>query len=225
MRLSFDSSISTLSATVDARHPLTAGHSERVTEYTLLIARDMGLPESDIEVLKYAALLHDIGKIGIRDSVLLKNGKFTDEDREEMNAHPVKTRDILEKFHFPRGIEGRTRNRGHHHEKINGQGYPDGLTGDKLPLGSKILAVADVFDALTSRRDYPKYTADRTLTRAPMALELAVNILREGSGTHFEPQIVKTFLRVLPRVLRLYRGAHFPPAYCDPWINKSTDCD
>jgi len=96
LRLSFDSSIRTLSATVDARHPLTAGHSQRVTEYSRWIAKELGLSRQDIEVLTYAALLHDIGKIGIRDDILLKGGQFTEEERAEMNTHPLKTKIILQ---------------------------------------------------------------------------------------------------------------------------------
>ena len=219
-RLSFNSSISTLSAIVDARHPLTAGHSQRVTEYSLLIARQMKLERNDIEVLRLAAMLHDIGKIGIRDAVLLKDGVFTAAERQEMNSHPIKTRVILEKFHFPRNLSGVPEIASRHHEKINGRGYPEGLTGDRIPVGSKIIAVADVFDALTSLRDYPKYDGDRTLAPDAMPLQQVISILQNEAGAHFAPEVVNAFLRCLPRALNLYRGTHFAPEYVDEVIRR-----
>jgi putative nucleotidyltransferase with HDIG domain len=218
--LSFNSSISTLSATVDARHPFTAGHSERVTEYSLLIARQMGLTENEIEVLKFAGLLHDIGKIGIRDNILLKNGQFTPEERNEMKSHPEKTKVILDKFRFPRSLRKVPEIAVHHHERIDGHGYPRGLTGDQLPLGSKILAVADVFDAITSLRDYPKYVDDEILSNDPMPLPKAVSILENGAGTQFDPEIVNAFIRCLPKALLLYRGKHFTEEYVDDMIRS-----
>jgi response regulator RpfG family c-di-GMP phosphodiesterase len=220
VRLSFDRSILTLAATVDARHPLTAGHSERVTQYTLLIAREMNLTESELEVLKYAAQLHDIGKIGIRDTVLLKNGRFTDEERREMNSHPLKTRDILDNFHFPRTLKQVPAIAAHHHEKFNGEGYPFGVKGEDIPLGSRIMAVADVFDALTSPRDYPKYTGTETFDCHAMPLNRAVSILQADAGTHFDPEVVDRFLRCLPQALLLYRGTHFPPEYVDDILRQ-----
>ena len=220
LRLSFESSIRALSATVDARHPLTAGHSQRVTEYTLLIAREMGLGSDDLEIYKYAALLHDIGKIGIADCILLKNGPFTPEEREAMNDHTVKTRNILDKFHFPRSLKQVPQVAAHHHEKFNGRGYPTGLAGTDIPLGSRIMAVADVFDALTSKRDYPKYDGDQTMNRDPMPVAKAVSILEKDAGSHFDPEVVQAFIGCLPRALRLFRGSHFPPAYVDDEIAR-----
>jgi putative nucleotidyltransferase with HDIG domain len=220
LKLSFNSSISTLSAIVDARHPLTAGHSLRVTEYSLLIAKEMRLSENDIEVLRLAALLHDIGKIGIRDAVLLKEGLFTPEERQEMNSHPVKTRGILEKFYFPRRLRSVPDIASHHHEKVDGSGYPDGMNGDALPLGSRIIAVADVFDALTSRREYPKYTSQETMGSEPMPLKAAISLLQQEAGSHLAPEVVSAFLRCLPQVLLLYRGEHFPPAYVDETLHR-----
>ncbi|MEW6262102.1 MAG: HD domain-containing phosphohydrolase [Thermodesulfobacteriota bacterium] len=220
LRLSFESAISALAATVDARHPLTAGHSQRVTEYALLIGREMGLSDKELEVLKYASLLHDIGKIGISDQVLMKYGRFTPEERQEMNTHPLKTKVILENFRFPRALQEVPLVAACHHEKIDGQGYPEGLAGEQLPLGSKIMAVADVFDALTSRRDYPKYFGEETLSSEPMPLAKAVTILKNEAGSHFEPQVVTAFNRCLPRALMLYRGNHFSPFYVDGLLLK-----
>jgi len=220
LEASFEGAIRTLAATVDAKHPLTAGHSQRVTEYALLIAREMNLNEDEQVVIKYAGLLHDIGKIGIKDSVLLKDGPFTPEERAEMNDHPAKTRSILEKFHFPKRLRQVPEVAAHHHEKINGQGYPHGLTGDNLPMGSKILAVADVFDALTSRRDYPKYSKGETMGFEGMPLQKVIGILEADAGSHFDPEVVFAFLRCLPKALRLYRGTHFSPEYVDEMIRS-----
>lgn len=220
LKLSFNSSILTLSAIVDARHPLTAGHSLRVTEYSLLIAKEMGLGENDIEELRLAALLHDIGKIGIRDSVLLKDGIFTREEREEMNNHPAKTRTILEKFYFPRNLCNVPVIACHHHEKVDGSGYPNGLTGDEIALGSKIISVADVFDALTSRREYPKYTDRVTLGKEPMPLGMVISLLQQETGKHFASEVVNAFLRCLPQALLHFRGEHFPPEYVDETLHR-----
>lgn len=220
LRLSFESSILTLSATVDAKHPLTAGHSQRVTEYSLMIAREMGLGEKELAVIKYAGLLHDIGKIGIRDEVLYKYGPFTAEERAEMAMHTVKTRAILEKFRFPKALCDVPTIAAHHHEKVNGQGYPDGLKGTEIPLGSRIMAVADVFDAITSARDYPKYTHDEVLNCEPMPLDKAIAILEHDAGTHFDPDAVSALLTCLPRILLKYRNTNFAAEYVDETIRS-----
>jgi len=215
LEASFEGAMRTLAATVDAKHPLTAGHSQRVTEYALLIAREMHLSENDRVVIKYAGLLHDIGKIGIKDSVLLKDGPFTPEERAEMDDHPAKTRSILETFHFPRHLRQVPVVAAYHHEKMDGTGYPYGLSGEHLPLGSKILALADVFDALTSRRDYPKYNNGEMMGFEGMPPEKVISILKADSGTHFDPEVVAAFLRCLPEALRRYRGTFFSHAYAD----------
>ncbi|MCP4579648.1 MAG: response regulator [Deltaproteobacteria bacterium] len=213
LEASFEGAIGTLAATVDARHPMTAGHSQRVTEYALAIAREMNLDEDALKEIKYAGLLHDIGKIGIQDSVLLKSGPFTPEERSTMNEHTTKTLAILEKFHFSKKLSRVPIVASYHHEKVNGQGYPFGLTGNELPLASKILAVADVFDALTSRRDYPKYVENETLGFEPMPFQKVIGILKADRGSHFDPEVIDVFFRCMPKILRRYRGKHFPPEY------------
>ena len=223
LEISFESSIRTLSATVDARHPLTAGHSLRVTEYALLIAREIDLDKGELEVIKYSALLHDIGKIAIHDSVLLKDGPFSPEERAEMNIHPAKTKTILENFHFPAHLKTVPFISACHHEKVNGQGYPAALKDNQLPLGSKILAVADVFDALTSPRDYPKYYGGKKLGFKPIPLTKVVFILKKECGRHFDPQVVNAFLRVLPNALELYRGTHFSEEYINEYAERASD--
>lgn len=218
LKLSFERSIGSLSATVDAKHPFTAGHSERVTEYSLLMAGELGLTQDQCEVLKYASLLHDIGKIGIRDDILTKNGAFTPDEWTEMQLHPVKTRIILEKFHFPEHLRRVPEIASCHHERINGKGYPSGLQGDAIPLESKIMAVADVFDALTSKRDYPKYAFGEILKDDRMPIKKVIAILHGDTGSHFDPVVVDAFQRCLKKALLRYRGAHFPPEYVDDFL-------
>jgi response regulator RpfG family c-di-GMP phosphodiesterase len=220
VNLSFESSIRTLAATVDARHPLTAGHSNRVTTYSLMIGKKMGLEKRAMDALNYAALLHDIGKIGISDAVLLKNGRFTDEERAEMNTHTEKTEEILNKFHFPKNMEGVPEIAAGHHEKVDGNGYHKGLVSDEIPFGSKIIAVADVFDALTSPRDYPKYAFGKILDCDLMPLAKVISILKNDSGSHFDKKVVTAFLECLPRALLDNRGSHFTPEYVDDTIRS-----
>ncbi len=218
LRQFFDRSVSTLATMVDARHPLTAGHSERVTFYAMLIGRELRLPESTIETLRFAALLHDIGKIVISDKVLLKNGRYSRKELEEMRTHPGKTKSILEKFKFPKALGDVPYLASLHHEKIDGSGYPNGISGDKIPFLSRIIAVADVFDALTSQRDYPKYTTEKEFGDEPMPLESALKIIREGAGTHFDETVVEAFNQCLPQALSRFRGSHFEPSYVDSTI-------
>ena len=198
LRMSFDSAIRTLSATVDAKHTLTAGHSERVAKLSVRIAKKMGLNKNRLEALRYAALLHDIGKIGISDKILLKNGPFNDSEREEMMSHTEKTKEILDKFHFPKLLRNIPTISALHHERIDGTGYPNGLTGSDIPLEAKILSVADVFDALTSLRDYPKHDdSGKDLECDTMPLPQAVNILEKGAGTHFDAAVVAALKKCL----------------------------
>jgi putative nucleotidyltransferase with HDIG domain len=213
LEASFEGAIGTLAATVDAKHPLTAGHSQRVTEYALAVSREMNLDEDALKEIKYAGLLHDIGKIGIKDCVLLKAGRFTPDERSAMEEHTKKTLAILEKFHFSKKLSRVPIVASYHHEKVNGQGYPFGLTGDELPLASKILAVADVFDALTSRRDYPKYVENETMGFEPMSFKKVIGILRADRGSHFDPEVIDAFFRCVPKILRRYCGKHFPLEY------------
>ncbi len=219
LKLSFERSISSLSTIVDAKHPFTAGHSERVTEYSLLMAGELGLSQDQCEMIKYASLLHDIGKIGIRDELLTKNGAFTPDEWKEMQLHPLKTKIILEKFHFPDHLRRVPEIASSHHEMVNGKGYPAGLTGDEIPLESKIMAVADVFDALTSKRDYPKYAFGEILKDDRMPINNVIAILQEDSGTHFDPVVIDAFQRCLKKALLRYRGEHFPPEYVDEFLS------
>jgi HD-GYP domain-containing protein (c-di-GMP phosphodiesterase class II) len=191
----FESFVRALSTAVDAKHPLTAGHSHRVTEYSIHLGKHLGLSETDLEALKYTALLHDIGKIGVPDAVLTKKGRFSDGERRVMNEHPVWTFKIIDDITLPAKLKDVPTVAASHHEKLDGKGYPYGLKGDKIPLFSRILAVSDVFDALTSLRDYPKYDGSKTLSFDPMPLDKAFGILEKDAGTHFDPDVVSVVLK------------------------------
>ncbi len=180
----FNSIIRVLASSIDARDPLTAGHSEKVTEYTLGICDELGISKDYREMIRVAALLHDYGKIGVPDSILKKNGMLTEEEYEEVKSHAEKTREILEQINFEGIFSQIPEIAGSHHEKIDGTGYPKGLKGNEIPLGAKIIAVADYFEAITSKRHY----------RYPMPLDKAFQILQEGRGRHFEKEVVDAFL-------------------------------
>jgi HD-GYP domain-containing protein (c-di-GMP phosphodiesterase class II) len=219
--ISFKNAIRTLSAMVDARHPLTAGHSERVARMSHIIAKELGLKGNRLEALGYAALLHDIGKIGIPDRILLKDGPFDSDERAAMNRHPIKTKEILENFHFPKQLKDVPTIAALHHERLDGQGYPYGLEGPEFPLDAKIIAVADVFDALTSPRDYPKYSdKGKSLKKDRMSIEEAVSVIEEGAGVHFEAEVVDAFKRCLPRALLALRRRHYQKEYVDNYIRS-----
>lgn len=183
---SFNSFINTLAFAIDARDRITAGHSSRVTSYTLAIAEQMNLSDTDKEVLEYAALLHDFGKIGIQDRVLCKEGILTEEEYSEIKRHAFLTKDILEKMYFQEKLKEVPEIASSHHEKYDGSGYFRGINGEDIPLGGRIMAVADVFDAITSKRHY----------RDRMPMLKVLSILRKDSGSHFDPKIVNIFFEI-----------------------------
>ncbi len=185
----FQSILQALAASIDARDPLTAGHSERVTDYAAGICNEMGMSKEYCEMIRVASLLHDYGKIGIRDSILKKNGLLNPEERREIETHAEKTKSILEQISFEGYYRQVPEIAGSHHEKYDGTGYPKGLRGEEIPLGARIIAVADCFEAVTSKRHY----------RDPMPIEKAVEILNEQRGSHFDSNVVDAFLRFLKR--------------------------
>ena len=167
--------------TIEARDPYTKQHSSRVKNYAVLIAEAMECTQENIDILSVSGNLHDIGKIGIPDNVLLKPGKLTDEEYEIIKKHPVIGANII--GHFNMWTEEQKVIK-HHHERWDGNGYPDMLKGEDIPLLSRILAVADTFDALTSDRSYRHKLEDSK----------AVQIIRENSGSQFDSNIVDAFL-------------------------------
>ena len=179
-----------MSRAAEFRDPETGAHIQRMAHYSALVARQMGMSEAEQELLLQAAPMHDVGKIGIPDYILLKPGKLTHEEFEVMKNHAKLGHELLH------GSGSAVLQAGavialSHHEKYDGSGYPVGLRGDAIPLLGRIVAVADVFDALTSERPYKK----------AWDLDKAVAFLREGSGAHFDPACVEAFLAAWSDVL------------------------
>ncbi len=185
----FQSILKVLASSIDARDPLTSGHSEKVTEYVLAICSEMNLPREYQEMLKIAALLHDYGKIGVPDRILKKNGRLTDREFGIIKTHAAKTREILEQISFEGIYSVIPEIAGAHHEKIDGSGYPQNLKGDDIPLGARIIAVADFFEAITARRHY----------RKPMTKRNAIKTIKDQRGTHLDGEIVDIFIGYLDK--------------------------
>ncbi|MEA3506820.1 MAG: GAF domain-containing protein [Elusimicrobiota bacterium] len=186
MKKSFESFINTLAETIDARDPMTAGHSKRVCGYSLLIAEKLGYSPEKMDALKYAALLHDLGKIGVKEAVLTKPGKLDDSEYKHIQSHAVLTGRILERTYFQKAFRGIPLAASSHHENLDGSGYPRHIKGKDIPETSRIMAVADVFDALTYKRHY----------RQPMPFAKVINILKEDSGSKFDSAILEVFLNL-----------------------------
>ena len=181
----FRSILKTLAASIDARDPLTAGHSERVTEFAMGICDELNVTQDYRDMIQVAALLHDYGKIGVPDSLLKKPRRLTAEEFEVIKTHSKQTRLILEQVNFEGIFSQVPEIAGAHHEKIDGSGYPRGLSREEIPLGAKIIAVADFFEAITAKRHY----------RNPMPVEKARKLLMAERGVHFEENIVDAFFR------------------------------
>ncbi len=191
--------IDTLAASIDARDSITAGHSHRVRLYSKTIAKALNLCDKKIELIEYAAILHDIGKIGIQDSVLFKQGKLTDSEYSHIQLHVKITNDILEKMYFQESLKEVPLIASSHHEKYDGSGYYRGSEGDEIPLGGRILAIADVFDAITSERYY----------RNRMPIKDALTLLNTGKGKHFDPELVDIFFSLsIDKVLTILLSAY-----------------
>src|SRR5207302_6923592 len=172
--------IETLAVTIDARDQQTAGHSQRVTRYAEVIGRALGLEGIELEKLRAAALLHDYGKIAVRDQFLLKPGKLDDAEFEYMKAHAEKTGEFLAHLVFPQDMRDVPVIAAQHHERMDGKGYPRGLPAERILLGARIVAAADVFDALTAPRYYkPAYTLEKTL-----------ELMDAMAGDHLDPAVV-----------------------------------
>lgn len=171
-----------LARVLDERDEQTSQHSEFVAEHAGAIALTMGMGPEQVEVIRLAAAMHDIGKLGMRNDILFKPGALTYQERELAKRHAVIGAELLKKF--PLFDKGTIYVR-HHHERWDGTGYPDGLRGEAIPLGARILAVADSFQAMTEQRPY----------REPLSGEVAFQQLREGAGTQFDPQVVAAFLK------------------------------
>ncbi len=177
-------SVQTLRYTVEAKDTYTRGHSDRVSEYSVLIGRKLGLPEEQLKILRIGGLFHDIGKIGIPDSILQKNAKLTDDEYSEIKNHPSIGAHILGAATIFKDIIPIVK---HHHERYDGRGYPSGLAGENIPYLARIAAVADTFDAMTSRRSY----------RDALDLQYVKDEFERCKGTQFDPQIAEVFINIL----------------------------
>jgi len=176
--------IAVLILTEEAKDPYVHGHTKRVSQYALAIAKSMGLSEEEQKTIERAGMLHDLGKIGIVDSILNKPGKLSDEEWKVMKGHPQRGLEILEPLKFL-PIEKEIIL--HHHEKYTGGGYPEGINGEEISIGARIMAVADTFDAMNSTRPY----------REPLSKDYILAELKRVSGTQLDPTVVKVFLELL----------------------------
>lgn len=162
----------------------TRNHSDRVSEYSVLIGKELGLSQDDLQMLRIGGLLHDIGKTEIPDSILFKNSRLTEDEYSQMKGHTVMGADILQNNAKFKDILPTVK---YHHEKYDGTGYPSNLKGEEIPLFARITAIADTFDAMTSNRPY----------RNALSINEAKTEIKEHSGTQFDPKITQTFLKIL----------------------------
>jgi putative nucleotidyltransferase with HDIG domain len=174
-----------LAATLDTKHPETRAHSERVALRAANLASEIGLAGEDVQAIYAAGLLHDVGKVAVDRSVLNKVGRLDEREFEQIKAHPVESARIVEPVALSPVTLDAIR---HHHERYDGRGYPDGLAGDRIPLGARVLAVCDAFDAMTNDRAY----------RTALSYEEGFERLREGKGKQWDPDLVDRFCAIAP---------------------------
>lgn len=178
-----------LAQAIEAKDQYTRGHCDRTVEYAMAIAEKLTLSDEEKKALRYAAFLHDVGKIGIHESILAKEGRLTEDEYRMMQSHPSLGADIIKGVEFLEPVVPLVY---HHQERYDGKGYPAGLIGEAIPLGARIVAVLDTFDAMTSNRPY----------RKAMPLDKALAELRRCAGTQFDPQVVGAFVTVLEERVR-----------------------
>ncbi len=191
---SYMATVRALSNAVEARDAYTGKHAERVTRFAIEIARELGLPAPDSPEVEFGFLLHDVGKLAIPDSILFKPGPLTTEERALMSRHTIVGAEIMRDIEFLAEASQVVRS---HHERWDGDGYPDGLAGEQIPLNARVFAVADVFDALTTNRPY----------RVALSFEQARAMIEAQSGRHFDPQVVAAFRRIDDDVLQQIAAA------------------
>lgn len=186
MKQQYLSMVMALAAAIEAKDSYTHGHSTQVMEYAVKIGQELGLSEEEIETVRYAGLLHDIGKIGIKDVILTKQERLTDDEIKELQRHPEYGASIMERVEILKEIAPLTL---YHHEKFDGTGYPLGLKGNQIPLGARILAVADTYDAMIADRPY----------RKAFPFDYVKQEMKKAAGTQLDPEIVKIFFEILKR--------------------------
>jgi hypothetical protein len=184
LRAMMQSTVESLARTIEARDPYTGGHTERVGEFAGRIAKRLGFDEDELRAVAVGAVIHDVGKIGIPDAVLLKPGALDDGEWAAMRRHPEIGSYILDELDLPAHAKAMAR---HHHERFDGAGYPDGLSGDEIPLAARILTVADTIDAMTTDRPY----------RKALPMSVAIDELRDKAGTQFCPRVVAAAVDVI----------------------------
>ena len=182
----YESTVSALCQAVETKDFYTRGHSDRVSRGSVMIAREIGMNTERVEALRYAGMLHDVGKLGVPTRVLQKTGKLTEEEYAAIQLHPMRGLDIVREIGF---LDEALAGIMHHHERIDGRGYPMGLAGDEIPEFARVLAVADAFDSMTSTRSY----------RGARPIHQAIAELRKWSGTQFDPAFVDAFVAAIKR--------------------------
>ncbi len=180
LRRSYMATVRALSNAVEARDAYTSKHAERVAAYALEIGKALGITLSDSEEIEFGFLLHDVGKVAIADAILYKPGALTDKERALMEQHPLIGAEILQEIEFLGDAAAVVRS---HHERWDGTGYPDGLSGEEIPLAARVFSVADVLDALTTERPY----------RPASALGVARRMITDEAGGQFDPQVIEAF--------------------------------
>ncbi len=183
LEVSYESTLQALVTALDFRDNETQGHSTRVVEYAVLVAQRLGVPPDEMRWIRWGALLHDVGKIGVADKILRKPGKLDDDEWAEMRRHPEMGYRMLQHIPFLRPALDVVLS---HQERFDGSGYPQGLAGEQIPLGARIFAVVDTFDAMTSDRPY----------RSALPIETARAEVQKFSGTQFDPEIAEAFLSI-----------------------------
>ena len=186
MRKMYLDTIRSLAAAIDAKDPYTHGHSDRVSKLAVKLARKLNFYETQVENIEYAAILHDIGKIGIEDSILGKKGKLTEKEYQKIKEHPIIGARIIESIEF---LKNCSKSVLHHHERYDGKGYPNGLKGEKIPKVARLLVIVDSYDAMNSNRPYRE-----KLTRQKILQELITQ-----SGKQFDPNMVGVFINMLKK--------------------------
>ena len=211
-RAMFDGTMHALIGTIDAKDPYTRGHSARVADFAHLLATHAGMNEVDAGRARLCGLVHDIGKIGVSEDVLRKPGKLTDEEFQQIAAHPVIGHDILRGIPQMSDILGGVM---HHHERFAGGGYPHGISGERIPLLGRLISIADALDAMTTNRTY----------RSARPMSVALEEIARCAGTHFDPELAKVILSIDRRKLQAIVGLHVfsAPATLPPHVVSSSE--
>jgi HD-GYP domain-containing protein (c-di-GMP phosphodiesterase class II) len=181
---SYMNTLLSLNLVLEAKHPYTRGHTQRVTRYSLMVGKSMNLPDQQMKTIRDGATLHDIGKVGVSETILNKKEKLTDEEMELVRRHPITGDEIISPIGFLSHTRPIIR---HHHERIDGKGWPDGVDGRNLPMVVRLVSVADAFDAMTSMRAY----------RKPLSFDRICEEMIQNSGTQFDPDVVECLLALI----------------------------